>query len=178
VLQEAKMFHAANVNAPKCRETLTQLIYLINQGQVFTESESTELFFAITKLFQSQDEKLRRIVYLIIKELRNESSIYIITQCITKDMNSKTDLFRMNALRTIPIIIDPHNLVAIERYIKNAVVDRNWSISCSALTAGIHLFAENQELVKKWANEVSDKLNSKIMQTHYHALQLMHEIKK
>jgi len=27
------------------------------------------------------------------------------------DMNSKIDLFRMNALRSIPIIIDPGNLV-------------------------------------------------------------------
>lgn len=61
------------------------------------------------------------IKYLKIykQELRNESSIYIITSSLTKDMNSKIDLFRMNALRTIPIIIDPTNLLQVERYIKN-----------------------------------------------------------
>ena len=31
--------------------------------------EATEVFFAVTKLFQSSDSNLRRMVYLIIKEI-------------------------------------------------------------------------------------------------------------
>ena len=31
--------------------------------------EATEVFFAVTKLFQSNDAGLRRLVYLMIKEL-------------------------------------------------------------------------------------------------------------
>lgn len=31
--------------------------------------ESTDVFFAVTKLFQSKDTGLRRLVYLMIKEL-------------------------------------------------------------------------------------------------------------
>ena len=34
-------------------------------------------------------------------------------------MNSKNELFKVNALRTIPMIIDPANLAQIERYLKN-----------------------------------------------------------
>lgn len=61
--------------------------------------------------------------------MRNESSIYIITSSVTKDMNSKVDLFRMNALRTIPIIIDPTNILQIERYIKNVLTLNQFNIN-------------------------------------------------
>ncbi len=33
------------------------------------QNESTEVFFSVTKLFQSKDQNLRRMVYLIIKEI-------------------------------------------------------------------------------------------------------------
>ena len=36
---------------------------------VSTQTEATEVFFAVTKLFQSKDSNLRRMVYLIIKEI-------------------------------------------------------------------------------------------------------------
>ena len=118
------------------------------------------------------------MIYLIIKELKSESSIYIITSSLTKDMNSKIDLFRMNALRTIPIIIDPTNLLQIERYIKNAINDKNTGIANSALLSGLHIYPQNKDLVKKWSNEILEKLTSKYQACHYHALLLMHEIKK
>ena len=142
------------------------------------EVESTSLFFSITKLFQSNNYDLRRMIYLMIKELRNESSIYIITSSLTKDMNSKIDLFRRNALRTIPIIIDPTNLLQIERYIKNAINDKNCGIANSALLSGLHIFPQNKDLVRKWSNEILEKLSSKYQPCHYHALILLHEIKK
>ena len=35
--------------------------------------EATEVFFAVTKLFQSSDAGLRRLVYLMIKEVSTSS---------------------------------------------------------------------------------------------------------
>jgi len=55
--------------------------------------------------------------------MAHESSIYIITASLTKDMNSKVDLFRMNALRLTPIIIEPQYLIQSERYIKQVMFD-------------------------------------------------------
>lgn len=83
------------------------------------ETESTELFFSITKLFQSENKELRRMIYLIIKEMQHESSIYIITQSLIKDMNAKEDLYRMNALRLSAVVIESQYLIQSERYIKN-----------------------------------------------------------
>lgn len=178
VLLEARCFNDKQINERKCRQLLARLVYLINQGEKFTESESTNLFFSITKLFQSENNDLRRMIYLIIREMAHESSIYIITASLTKDMNSKVDLFRMNALRLTPIIIEPQYLIQSERYIKQAIIDKNPAIACSALMAGVHLYPQNAEFVKKWTNEIQEKLNTQSPATHYHALILMREIRK
>jgi coatomer protein complex subunit gamma len=44
--------------------------------------------------------------------------------------------------------------------------------------SGIQLFAQHEEMVRKWTNEVSEKLNSKEQATKFHALILLYEIKK
>ena len=45
--------------------------------------------------------------------------MYIVTSSLMKDISSKNDLFRANALRTIPLVLDQSNLVQIERYLLN-----------------------------------------------------------
>lgn len=45
--------------------------------------------------------------------------MYVVISCLAKDITSKNDLFRINALRTIPQVLDPSNLVQLERYLKN-----------------------------------------------------------
>jgi coatomer protein complex subunit gamma len=56
-----------------------------------------------------------------------------------KDMNSKTDLYRANAIRVLCRITDGGLLSQIERYLKQAVVDKNPVVSSAALVSGIHL---------------------------------------
>ena len=56
-----------------------------------------------------------------------------------KDMNSKTDLYRSNAIRVLCNITDAGLLGQIERYLKQAVVDKNSVVSSAALVSGIHL---------------------------------------
>ena len=61
------------------------------------------------------------------------------TSSLMKDMNSKTDLFRANAIRVLCRITDGGLLGQIERYLKQAVVDKNVVVSSAALVSGIHL---------------------------------------
>jgi len=53
------------INSRKCCVLLTKILYLIYQGEIFATTEATEVFFAITKLFQSKDVCLciRRSAY-------------------------------------------------------------------------------------------------------------------
>jgi coatomer protein complex subunit gamma len=62
----------------------------------------------------------------------------------------------------------------IERFIKQSIVDRNPSVASAALVSSIHLYALNKDVVKRWANEVQESINSKSLTTQYHALGLLY----
>lgn len=56
-----------------------------------------------------------------------------------KDMNSRTDMYRANAIRVLCRITDGTLLTQIERYLKQAIVDKNPVVASAALVSGIHL---------------------------------------
>ena len=77
------------------------------QGEQFSTTEATECFFAVTKLFQSRDPVLRRMVYLAIKDLSKISEdVIIVTSSLTKDMTGKEDMYRGPAIRALCTITD------------------------------------------------------------------------
>ena len=69
VVQEARAFNETPINARKCAQILCKLLYLFQHGEVISRNEATDTFFATTKLWQSKDPIVRRLVYLAIKEL-------------------------------------------------------------------------------------------------------------
>jgi len=80
------------------------------------QKEASEVFFSVTKLFQNRDANLRRMVYLVIKDVcPSADEVIIITSSLMKDMNSKTDLYRSNAIRVLCSITDTQLLAQIER---------------------------------------------------------------
>lgn len=178
VMVAARAFNESSVDAKKAERTITELIYLFNQGEAFSEEEVIQLFFAITKLFNCASAELRRMVYQMIKELRAQPSIYIVTQCLVKDIQDKNDYFRINSLRAIDLVLDASNLPQVERYIKTLIVDKNAGVACAALLCGIQLFARHEELVRKWVAEVTEKLSPKEPRTQLHALILLYNIKR
>ncbi|KAL6867553.1 hypothetical protein ACP4OV_015577 [Aristida adscensionis] len=179
VLQEARAFHDPQLDVRRCSQVITKLLYLLNQGETFTKVEATEVFFAVTKLFQSNDAGLRRLVYLMIKELSPSSDeVIIVTSSLMKDMNSKTDMYRANAIRVLCRIIDGTLLTQIERYLKQAIVDKNPVVASAALVSGIHLVQANPEIVKRWSNEVQEAVQSRAPLVQFHGLALLHQIRQ
>lgn len=76
---------------------------------------------------RTDDLRMPPQVYLIIKDVcPGEDEVIIITSSLMKDMNSKTDLYRSNAIRVLCSICgqDTQLLVQIERYLKQAIVDK------------------------------------------------------
>ena len=67
---------------------------------------------------------MRRLLYLMLKELKpSAEEVIIVCATLTKDMNSKVDLNRGNAIRVLGAIIaatDPTLLAQIERHLKQA----------------------------------------------------------
>ncbi|CRH00322.1 coatomer subunit gamma, putative [Plasmodium relictum] len=180
ILQETRVFSSYPLNTQKCLQILTKILYLINKGEdSLTSQECTDIFFSITKLFQSNNERLRRMVYLLIKNLPvSEKEIFIVTSSLTKDMNSANDCYRANAIRVLSKIIDYSMATQIERYLKTAIVDKNAFVSCSALLCGLNLFSNAScDIVKKWISEVSECIHSKNPMIQFHALTLLCSIK-
>ncbi|XP_065217369.1 coatomer subunit gamma [Planococcus citri] len=179
VLQEARTFNDTPVNPRKCTHILTKILFLLNQGEQLGTLEATDAFFAMTKLFQSKDVILRRMVYLGIKELsRVAEDVIIVTSSLTKDMTGKEDMYRAAAIRALCSITDATMLQAIERYMKQAIVDKNHNVSSAALVSSLHMTRTAGDVVKRWVNEVHELLNSDNVMVQYHALGLMYDIKK
>ncbi|KAF8957029.1 coatomer subunit gamma [Entomortierella lignicola] len=163
VLQEARVFNESPINARKCRALLTKILYLISLGEVFGTTEATELFFSVTKLFQSKDSALRQMVYLVIKELSTVAEdVIMVTSSLMKDMQPTSEvMYRANAIRVLRKITDASMLQGLERFLKAAIVDKNAKVSSAALVSSYHLYAIAREVVKRWANEAQEAINSK-----------------
>ncbi|KAH8510739.1 hypothetical protein H0E87_008320 [Populus deltoides] len=119
------------------------------------------------------------MVYLIIKELSpSADEVIIVTSSLMKDMNSKTDMYRANAIRVLCRITDGTLLTQIERYLKQAIVDKNPVVASAALVSGIHLLQTNPEIVKRWSNEVQEAVQSRAALVQFHALALLQQIRQ
>nr|KAF6422011.1 COPI coat complex subunit gamma 1 [Rousettus aegyptiacus] len=179
VLQEARVFNETPINPRKCAHILTKILYLINQGEHLGTTEATEAFFAMTKLFQSNDPTLRRMCYLTIKEMSCiAEDVIIVTSSLTKDMTGKEDNYRGPAVRTLCQITDSTMLQAIERYMKQAIVDKVPSVSSSALVSSLHLLKCSFDVVKRWVNEAQEAASSDNIMVQYHALGLLYHVRK
>lgn len=66
-LQQCRVFNDVPLNVPTCTKALLQALNLIYTHADLNEAEATTLFFLSTKLLQSPDTKLRRLLYLLMK---------------------------------------------------------------------------------------------------------------
>ncbi|XP_072798067.1 coatomer subunit gamma-1 isoform X2 [Vicugna pacos] len=133
----------------------------------------------MTKLFQSNDPTLRRMCYLTIKEMSCiAEDVIIVTSSLTKDMTGKEDNYRGPAVRALCQITDSTMLQAIERYMKQAIVDKVPSVSSSALVSSLHLLKCSFDVVKRWVNEAQEAASSDNIMVQYHALGLLYHVRK
>ncbi|EGC39052.1 hypothetical protein DICPUDRAFT_45443 [Dictyostelium purpureum] len=179
VVQEKRAFNESPIHPRKCSLVISQFLYLLSRGDTFTKKEATDIFFAATKLFQSKDIPLRRLMYLLLKELSSISDdAIIVISSLTKDMTHKIELYRANAIRILCKITDSSILPQIERYFKQSIVEKDPHVSSAALVSSIHLLKVSPEIVKRWGNEVQEAISNKSNMVQYHALALLHRIKQ
>jgi len=183
VLQEARgKFNALSCKPKECALILAKIMCLLWKGEQIVDREATEVFFAMTKLFQQKNVMLRKMMYLTIKAFsKTADDVIIVTASLTKDMTSSGDgsveAYRAGAIRAL-CTITQDNMHMLERYFKQAIVDRNAAVSSAAIVSALHLMKDNQEIVKRWVNEVTQALNGRSNMVQYHALGLLYHIKQ
>ncbi|CUF48450.1 coatamer gamma subunit, putative [Bodo saltans] len=179
VLQQCRDFSAVNINVEACIEHMTKILYLLSTGTTFTPIEATDIFFGSTKLFQTDDQKLRRLLFVFLKELSGiAEQVFIASSSLVKDISSNNDVNRCNAIRTLRKVTDVTMIGPMERYLKQAVVDKQNSVVSAAIVTGIHLAYAQPEMVKRWGTEVNEALKNRGSKVQYHALALLHKLRK
>lgn len=191
LVQESAIFKEKSLKEKKCIDLLNKVIFVLNQGQQFAENEKSQLFFNVNQLFQvpqSQRSKLykniRRLVYVLIKELNvNENEVFMVISCLTKDVQlTDNDVFKANALRVLTKIIDEQYIQNIEKFMRQALIDKSQHVVSTAVVSHIDLYKKrghSAEVVKKSTNELQDKLyNSPDGFIQYQALLILFEMKK
>lgn len=167
------------INPKQCGLILTKILFLLYQGETIGPTEATETFFAMTKLFQNKDATLRKMVFLTIKEMAKiAQDVIIVTSSLTKDMTGKEDAYRAGAIRALCRITDSTMLQSVERYVKQAIVDKNTAVQSSAIVSALYWMRENPTVVARWVNEVQQALTSRSQMAQYHALGLLYSIKQ
>lgn len=92
-------------------------------------------------------------------------------------MTGSEDIYRPPAIRALCRITDSGMLQAIERYMKQAIVDKVPSVSSAALVSSIHLMKTSPEVIRRWVNEVQDAVASSNPMVQFHALALLYQIR-
>lgn len=95
-----------------------------------------------------------------------------------KDVTGDDQFIRASALRALCSITDNTMLAGIERYIKQAMVDRNSGVASAALVSSFRFSTINPDFIKRWVNEITEICKNDSVITQYHALGLMYLIKK
>lgn len=58
VLQEVRIFSANPLKPRACYSLLSRILWVMMHGEAINKKEATNVFFAVTKLFQSKDVRL------------------------------------------------------------------------------------------------------------------------
>lgn len=179
VLQEVRIFSANPLKPKACYSLLSRILWVMMHGEPINKKEATDVFFGVTKLFQSKDVPLRRMVYVVLKELAKISDdVLIAIAILSKDMVSELEPFRANSIRVISRVVDTTMLGQVERNIKQSIVDKEPYVASCALVSGIHLVHRSPDIVKRWVSEVQEAVNSRNVMVQYHALALLHQIRQ
>lgn len=110
VLTEVMTFGDPHMDKRRCLQVIRKLLYLLNQGQTFTKTEAATVLVSAKKLFRFQDIHLRRLVYLIAKELCPiADEVDILKYSLLKEIDSQNITLRANVIRLLCRITNDPN---------------------------------------------------------------------
>lgn len=81
---------------------------------------------------------------------------------------------RQTCFAVIGCIID---ILLCCRYLKQAVVDKSAVVASAVLVSAFHLLSQNNEIVKRWTNEIQEAMQSKHSMVQFHAVALLHALR-
>ena len=113
----------------------------------------------------------------------SEGEVFIVISQLTKDIGqNENEMCKANALRVLTKIIDDLYVQSLEKYLKQALIDKSNHVVSASLVSLVNLYKKGGhglDVVKKLVNELQDKLlNSGDGNLQYQALLILFELKK
>lgn len=124
------------------------------------------------------------MVYLFLKEIAestDSSNVIIVTQSLVKDTFCDVSLYKGNAIRVLSKIVDSNMLNQMERYFKQALVEKDEFVSSATLLSLLLLSTKPgcSDVIARWSSEIQTVLSSsKADMVQFHALALLRTVKK
>ncbi|CBH18216.1 Coatomer subunit gamma [Trypanosoma equiperdum] len=178
VLQQCRVFNDVQLDISACLRCLTECLYLIYTGTTFTEAEATELFFMSTKLLQSNRSRLRRLHYVLMKELSPfvEQS-FIASNSLMGDTKSNNESNKRNGMRTLCKVMNPSLYPLLDRTIVESLTSRSEKVLLASLITGFHVALSHPDLARKWSTQLNEAIRV-LGNTQYLTVAIMHIIRK
>lgn len=176
-LQECRVFNKIPLDEERSIQAMTQVLYLMSIGVRLTEAEATDVFFMSTKLMQSNYAKLRRLQYILMKELSPlvEQS-FIASNALMMDIKKKGDSDKSSAIRALYSVMDSSMYSSMDRTIVECMTSRNPNVVTAALVTGIHMSHTQPEMPRKWATQLNEVMRER-SKAQYPAVALLHKIR-
>ncbi|KAK7195025.1 Coatomer subunit gamma [Novymonas esmeraldas] len=176
-LQECRIFNKIPLDEDGSVRAMTQVLYLISTGVRLTEAEATDVFFMSTKLMQSNYPKLRRLQYILMKELSPQvEQSFIASNALMTDIKKKGDSDKSSAIRALYAIMDSSMYNSMDRTIVECMTSRNPSVVTAALVTGVHMSGTLPDMPRKWATQLTEVLRDR-SKAQYPAIALLHRIR-
>lgn len=157
VIQNCRVFNDVPLDVEKSIQAMMDLLYLLHSDKgELSQEEATDIFFMSTKLMQSSNLLLRRLHYILVKELAPKvEASYIASNSLIMDMKNINPSIRGNALRTLFAVMDVSMYHTIDRMIVENFNSMHKEVTRAAYLTAIHLAVLNGEMVRKWASHFS-----------------------
>jgi len=96
---------------------------------------------------------------VFIKELKaNENEVFVVISCLTKDVSqNENEMQKANALRVLTRIIDDLYVQSLEKFLKQALIDKSNHVVSASLVSMVNLYKKGghaTEIVRKSVNEI------------------------
>jgi len=179
IVNKCKVFRDVTLNLPKCRAAMISILQATALGVDFTEKEHTELFFSLTQLFHSPDSYIHRLLVLLLKQIPvNSHDAIIITHSLSKDITGSESSLQGHAIRCLCSLLDASNVLALERFLKLAIVSPIPYTSSAAICGALRIIeGGRKEAVLRWMPEIRQASKSPQRSVRFHALLLLHVLK-
>ncbi|CAH8450640.1 unnamed protein product [Schistosoma turkestanicum] len=115
---------------------------------------------------------------VVLQEARLFNQTPLNPRNLTKDMTGPEIAFRGPAIRALCTITDAAMVQSIERYLKQAVVDKHPAIASAVLTSAYQLMHICPDIIKRWTNEIQEAASGSRVMVQYHALGLLYLIRQ